>query len=45
MGTKVAMEEYFRDKNLKPETVRIRMAAQGIDDDLLYYCSKQGESS
>lgn len=45
MGTKVAMKEYFRDKNLKPQTVQIWMAAQGIEDNLLYYCSRQGESS
>ena len=45
MGTKIAMKEYFRDKNLKLETVRICPAAQGIDDNLLYYCSRQGESN
>ncbi|MGA9111153.1 MAG: hypothetical protein WB290_12745 [Smithella sp.] len=45
MGTKVAKKEYFRDKNLKPETVRIWIPAQGIDNDLLSFCSRQGESS
>ncbi|MFZ1038130.1 MAG: hypothetical protein WAN57_13070 [Smithella sp.] len=42
MRTKVTMKEYFRDKNFKPETVRIWIAAQGIDYDMLYYCSRQG---
>ncbi len=42
---KVAKKEYFWDKNLNVETVRIWMAMQGIDDNLFYYCSMQGESS
>jgi hypothetical protein len=45
METKVAKKEYFRDKNHNAETVRIWMAAQGIDDDLRCYCSRQGESN
>lgn len=45
LETRAAMNEYFRDKTHQAEAVRTWMATQGIDEYILYHCSRPGVSS